>query len=241
MKSKLEKFIKKYTLNNEVEGAIVEYKESSLFTNFKNITSDVVGFVKVNGFDIDNERLTFGLHNNGVVLRMLKLFGDEIKINFDVQGDFVSTMNLIDANMDGSVLLADVNILQDQKPPPLNNLPDMDMENIELSSDILRRIIKAINAIKESELVAFQCRGGKLYFVVNYSLQHDTDKLVFDLQDGIGYEDFILPLNASVLKEVIDSNLDANICKLDIAMNDMVCFTFKGNDFGSKYYIIKSS
>lgn len=237
-KERFERFIKKYKLNNEVDGVILEFSGDTLTTNFKNKSSDLVGMVKATGIDISSDDVKFGIFNSDLLLRILKLLNDDFRVQLHSKQGLVHKMKLFDENIDSSLLLADVEVIGD--PPTLNELPEMDYENVSVETDILITVLNSIKAIKDCENVALISDENLLYFRVNYSDSHQTDTIDISIGDSNGNSNFTLPFNSSVIQEVIHANLDADECYLDVTEQGLMELKFKSDGISSNYYIVKN-
>lgn len=237
-KERFERFIKKYKLNNEVDGVIVEFSGDTLTTNFKNKSSDLVGMVKATGIDISSDDVKFGIFNSDLLLRILKLLNDDFRVQIHSKQGLVHTMQLFDENIDSKLLLADTEVIGD--PPTLNELPEMDYNNVPVETDNLMSVLNSIKAIKDCESVALISDENLLYFRVNYSDSHKTDTIDISIGDSNGNSNFILPFNSSVIQEVIHANLDADECYLDVTEQGLMELKFKSDGISSNYYIVKN-
>lgn len=235
-KSKLKRFISKYSLGGLCTSATIKYSDSKFLTAFKTDSNDLLGFVSVKDIDIDSDEVEFGIFNTVLLQRVLSAMRNEIDVTFETENGQLVTMGLSDGTVNGNVLLVDLNIMPDT--PSMKQVPDF-QETVQINPLFIDRFIKSRNAISHSNTFALIKSGNKLELVINHSDSHSTDNISITLSDECESDgDFTMHFNSDLLKEVLNANKDITSGSIQISPEGLILLNVSGEDFICKYYIV---
>lgn len=236
-RKKLEQFISKYNLGGLSSQAIINYTGEQLLTKFKTDQNDLFGMVAVKDIKIDGaDETSFGVFNTDLIRKVLSAMQSEINLSFDIEHDMPTSLNISDNVMSSRLLLADLDVID--SPPSINELPEFEAM-LPINTIFIDRFIKARNALPDSTTVSFIVENDSVDIVFNYSENHNTDKISMNMELSNSVSNkFTMTFNVDVIKEVLTANKDCQSGVLKLSSAGLSEYTFTGENFKTKYYIV---
>ena len=242
-KTKLETFIRKYTLgglNSEVRWAA-----SKGVLKMVEITSDkkLMTAVDLNNFDaFDDAELV--VTDTSELKGMLAPLSDNITIKLEKGSEEDSkrivSMNLVDSELEQIYKTGDAEHLPSK--PKLISIPNYDVE-IKLNEDFITRFSKAKSALPDVKnfTLIMNPKKKKLEMVLGYSSNNNTHRSILNLNCVEGKDTLETPtsFSADVLKEILVANSEVKEAVFKVSEQGLAHIEFVSDDFISKYYLIK--
>jgi len=143
-KETLKTFINKYYLGGTIESVriIVDSASKTLKVNALTDDKNVLLSVVKNNFDeLDNSEI--GINDTSKLLKLLNVLGDEIKGNYDIVNDKMTSITFSDDKTDIQYVTADLSVIP--AAPPLKKVPPFNVE-IKLTSEFVTAVLKVSDA-----------------------------------------------------------------------------------------------
>ena len=123
-KTTLEKFIKKYSLNNTIESVkwVVDSKEKKLKTSAITEEKNVLVSVTLNNFDGISEESELGVNSTSKLNKMMSVLGDEFTAKLNKKDDKITSVSLEDGDTEVQFVTADLSIIP--ASPNLKKVPE---------------------------------------------------------------------------------------------------------------------
>lgn len=239
-KETLKTFINKYYLGGTIESVriIVDSASKTLKVNALTDDKNVLLSVVKNNFDeLDNSEI--GINDTSKLLKLLNVLGDEIKGNYDIVNDKMTSITFSDDKTDIQYVTADLSVIP--AAPPLKKVPPFNVE-IKLTSEFVGRFIQAKNALPDVDtFTLLMNKKGKLEFVLGYSsINTNRVKLSVDTNEGMDTVSKTIHFNANHFKEILMANKDCETAVLKVSDAGLATAEFVCGDFTSVYYIVET-
>lgn len=241
-KEKLVNFISKYSLGGLCNQVKIASKDGKLYTSFATEQKDLLGFVKIDGVDVDapgdttlSSNFEFGVFNTSTLTKILSAMQNEIDVKFTEEYGKITSLQMIDSVMSSQIMLADLDIISD--PPKINEVPPTDVK-LRVTTTFIDQFVKAKNALSDSDSLAFIQKNGGVDLVINYA-EHNTDKITLkmDIDDAQGSIP-VMRFNANLVKEIFTANKDSEVGSIELSSQGLMTVTFKGSDYNTKYLLV---
>lgn len=241
-KEKLVNFISKYSLGGLCNQVKIASKDGKLYTSFATEQKDLLGFVKIDGVDVDapgdttlSSNFEFGVFNTSTLTKILSAMQNEIDVKFTEEYGKITSLQMIDSVMSSQIMLADLDIISD--PPKINEVPPTDVK-LRVTTTFIDQFVKAKNALSDSDSLAFIQKNEGVDLVINYA-EHNTDKITLkmDIDDAQGSIP-VMRFNANLVKEIFTANKDSEVGSIELSSQGLMTVTFKGSDYNTKYLLV---
>ena len=213
-KNILQSFISKYNLSDMMNQTRWKIKDNTLEVHVGN--SQFAANIKLNSFPLKDGEL--GIFDSNKLAKLIGITSNELLLSTESHGELSNKLNISDSNFELSYSSADPLVI-----PKINYPTNEDWHlEIDLEMDDIENLIKAKNALSESDLFSLKGvtnldKNTVLEFVfgddsnyaskVNYQIATPVDDkfLGMDLQ-----------FSANNFKEVLNSNKDSNSTKFSL-------------------------
>jgi len=243
IKTKLETFIKKYSLGNILD--VVRWTCKNKVLTVNEITADKKLMVTTNIKNFDSFRdIEFIIRDTRGLKSKLAILGEEFTINLisgDENPNRIIAMELED---DRTTLLVNTGAEGDDKgkKPKLMNIPDYDVE-IVLTEQFKTDFSKAKSSFSDVNLftLIMSKKKQKLEMVLGYSSNNNTDRVALSVYPVEGKNTINTPINfsADALKEILNANSEAKDPILKVSEQGLAFIGFSDENFDSQYYLVK--
>jgi len=228
-KTKLNEFIKKYSLGGKVNSVSWKSNGTSLSTKFVTPCKSLLGEVMVD--DLNLEKCSIGVFETDKLSRLLGV----------LDGDDISTNIVGDANLVAkcghdkvSYPLADLSIIPEA--PELKTLPDFQTK-IKVDSKFISSFIRGKGALPDDDTFTIMNRDGSLKAIIGYSNTNTANhEITLDTEtDNVVGK---ITFNAELFKEVLSANNKCKSAVLEVSNDGLARISFKIDDYDSTYYIV---
>lgn len=225
-KSKFVNFISKYHLNGIVDTVKIDSVNRGLKVNFKNDSNTIMGIVVAKGVNFPEG--SYGIYNTKSLLKMIGILQNEVDVEANKE-----SLTFADTSIEVKFMLANMDII---KPgASLNEEPEYEF-SIPINSVFIDKFIKSKAALDDSNSFALTSIDGNIALVLNYSADHNTDRIVLKTETQYDLDSPIL-FDSNIFKEILISNKDME-GEISISSSGLAYCKFQGDDLACKYYIV---
>lgn len=234
-KNNLLKFIQKYSLGGLIESVAWNAEGKQLSVRFISDDKTLLGEVNFNGFT--SNPFNIGIYTTSLLKNMISVLDNDLALKVDKMGDKAVSLKLSSDQTETSYQLADLGVIP--PVPDLKQLPNFGID-IEMTSQMIDKFIKAKGALSDVDTFTIFTEGGDLKMAIGYS-SISTNRVTFTAEKG--YDGDVKPISfsAKYLKEILTANKEATSAKLKISVDGLVYVEFQIDDFVCKYYLVEIS
>ena len=237
-KTKLERFILKYNLNDNVDSVKWCIKDNKLFTSFSTNDRSVAGNVSVDNFNF--ESIIFGVYSTKQLQRLLNVLGDNIDLSLLKVDKKAISLRISDSIASVNFTLADLSIISD--PPKVSkDLLSQPDAIIDIDNKFIDAFIKGKNALPDADTFTILDDGtnDNLKIVIGYSSTINTNKVTILVPARDKLFPDSLSFNAEIFKEILLANKECMSATLRIscAKGGLAYISFKMDDYFAEYYL----
>ena len=181
-----------------------------------------------------------GIFDTDKLTKLLAITNGDLILTLQGQKELYNILNIADANFDLTYTLADP--LTIRKTDYYNDPPSYEVE-IDLEKEDVTRIIKAKSALSESPNMLITTRlddGNPICEFVFGDMSGYANKITYKLQGRIAKNDLSIPFDAERIKDIFNTNKDADVATLKIAEGGLLKLVFSNEDIESTYYILRN-
>ncbi len=234
-KANLLKFIQKYSLGGLIESVAWNAEGKSLSVRFISDDKTLLGEVGFNGYTSDG--FNIGIYTTSLLKNMIGVLDNDIKLKVDKSGDKAVTLKLSSDDTETSYQLADLGVIP--PVPDLKALPQFGIE-IDMTSQMVDRFIKAKGALSDVDTFTIFTEGGDLKMAIGYS-SISTNRVTFTAIKGFDGDVKPISFSSKYLKEILTANKEATNAKLKVSTDGLSNVEFSIDDFVCKYYLVEIS
>jgi hypothetical protein len=234
-KNNLLKFIQKYSLGGLIESVAWNAEGTKLSVRFISDDKTLLGEVDFNAFT--SKSFNVGIYTTSLLKNMIGVLDSDIALKVDKAGDKAVTLKLSSDDTETSYQLADLGVIP--PVPDLKALPDFGIE-IDMTSQMVDRFIKAKGALSDVDTFTVFTEGGDLKIAIGYS-SISTNRVTFTAIKGFEGEIKPISFSSKYLKEILTANKEATNAKLKVSVDGLAHVEFQIDDFVCKYYLVEIS
>jgi len=230
-KTKLERFIIKYSLGGSIDSVKWIFKNNNLLTAMMTPDKSLIGKVKVDNVDFDDRVL--GVYSTGQLSRMLSVLDGNLDVSLVEIDQAAISLKLKSNGNEVNFALADLSVFED--PPSLKNLPDFDL-HVDVDSNFSNTFIKGKTALSEIETFSL-IQNGTTKIVIGHS---NTNSHRVSIPLNVKKSDFPmerLTFNANVFKEILVANRECTLGELKFSDKGLLHIKFDSGDYHSEYFL----
>jgi hypothetical protein len=241
-KLELTSIISKYYLNGINESVIWDIKNNILNIKFSSPSKEMLGNITFHNFPLEDSKI--GINNTTQLNKLISVTNNSLDIKYIKNKDIPYKLIIADHNFTLNYTLADLMLIP--KSGDIKDNIDFDIKAV-IDNDSIHSIVKAKNAIAESEIV-----------VIKSSLNDDNDYLI-ELEFGGNIEhankisffipnieiintlrDFKTQYNSNMIKEIMHCNKDMHYGEMYINLEGIMKLEFSNEEktLTSTYYLI---
>jgi hypothetical protein len=234
-KNNLLKFIQKYSLGGLIESVAWNAEGTKLSVRFISDDKTLLGEVEFNGFT--STGFNVGIYTTSLLKNMIGVLDSDIALKVDKAGDKAVTLKLNSDDTETSYQLADLGVIP--PVPDLKALPEFGID-IDMTSQMVDRFIKAKGALSDVDTFTIFTEGGDLKMAIGYS-SISTNRVTFTAIKGFDGEVKPISFSSKYLKEILTANKEATNAKLKVSVDGLAHVEFQIDDFICKYYLVEIS
>lgn len=241
-KSTLENFIKKYSINGNINSVkfSIDSKQKQLKTSMISDEKNVLGSVVAKDFTDIQEDLEFGIYDTAKLKSMISVLDEDITLSVDKNNKgAVTALNVVDAKTTVQFVTADLQVIPNV--PALKKTPNFNVE-IELNSEFVTKFIKAKNSLSEEQLFTILMnKKNELVTIIGHSaINSNRITLNTKTLNGLNSVGKEISFNANYFKDILASNSDCENAVYKVSDAGLSTVTFVTTEFESTYYIVET-
>lgn len=230
-KSKLERFISKYTLGGMCEQVLFESKGTDL--TVRAISEDKNVVAEVSATDISFPAGSFGVFETKKLRSIMSVLGDTIKVT-PISGN--TGLTISDGRIDATFVLADVAVIP--KVPEVR-VPQMDIM-FEIDEAFITTFIRAKAAMSEAEtftVISDDSSKTSAKVILGFS-SNNTNRISIPVSIK-DHANISVSFSANCLKEILSANKEMKQGAVEVSSKGMCKVTFMNAEYTSVYYLPK--
>jgi hypothetical protein len=233
-KSKINRFVQKYTLAGLVESVKWETKDNTLRTSFISDDKSVLGSVSLENFTFQDS--TLGIYDTSKLTKMIGVLDDDLEFNVsDIEGKAVS-LKFNDKATSVNYMLADLSVIP--SVPDLKQLPSFNVK-ITLDQTFINRFIRAKAALADENNFTFTCKNNKGQIILGHS-NINTNRISIDVDCECDGDIEPISFSATYLKEILVANKEASGATLNISTQGLSHIHFQVDEYTTDYYLVET-
>ena len=233
-KEKLSNIIKKYHLNNTIDSVKwVMGNDKAIDINFVTPDRTLVGSLR--GTNVDIEESELGIYTTAQLLKLISVFGDDIKFSMLKIDEVARTLNMTDKESSVTYMLSDLSVIPVAGKP--KQLPEFEFE-MEITDDFISKFNKAKSALPDISHVTFNCTDSKQELIIGYS-SNNTTRVTVPISGKTNGDVKYKSFNSNYLKEILMANSDAEKATLKVSNAGLMLLEYTGAEFSSTYYLVE--
>lgn len=233
-KSKLLNFINKYHLSGVCNQAKIKTNGEVTSTTFVSDNRSLLGIVGFKNLGLPEGE--FGVFNTAAMVKIIQVMDDLFEGKFLEERKKIVSLHLNDSRLKSNIMLADLEIIPDT--PEIKFKPDADV-SARLTLDFCQKVIKTKSALANAENIGVKVEDGKLLFISNYS-DHAMDTITVTL-DEVDGQCNIMSFSLELISNIFENNKDFTEAKVEISNEGLMTFIFTGNEFTTKYLLVRKN
>jgi len=231
--TKINEFVKKYNLSGLIESVKWESDGSNLKTSFISDDKTMLGTVVTPKFIFESGE--YGIYDTSKLKKMLSVLGDDVDLSVNKHDGKATALNIEDNTSSITYMLADLSVIP--AVPNLKQLPEFNVD-ISLDSTFVSKFIGATAALSNQNTFTFECVGGNGSVIVGHS-NINTNRISISVDCKCDSDVKPISFSAEFLKEILNSNMDANVAKLKISTQGLAHLHFEFDAYTSDYYLVE--
>ena len=231
-KSKLDRFIQKYSLSGNVNSVKWKSDGNSLSTNFITPDKSLMGNVKLDDFIFESTEL--GIYTTDQLQKLLNVLGESIDLKVTKVDDKSISLNVKNGTASIDYNLSDLSVIPDT--PKLKRIPEFET-NIKLDSEFINLFIKGKSALTDVETFTILEKNGEVNVVIGYA-NTNTNRVnipVSTTSNGLKGQ---ISFNANLFRDMLSANKECTSAVLEVSNEGLARVNFKVDDYDSTYYIV---
>ena len=231
-KTRLNRFIQKYSLNGNVNSVKWTSKDNTLSTSFVTADKSLMGNVRVENLQLEDGHV--GIYTTDQLVKLLGVLGEDVTLDVSRFGDKAVSLKVKNGVVSIDYTLSDLSVIPD--PPQLKRLPDFQTQ-IKVDSSFIDTFIKGKSALSEAETFTIVNGNSGPEVVIGYA-STNTNRVNIPVEvTSNGLTDNI-SFNANLFRDVLSANKECTSATLEVSNDGLARINFKVDDYDSEYYIV---
>ena len=232
-KTRITRFIQKYSLGGLVESVAWKAGDNKLVTRFISDDKTVLGEIQLDNFTFTSPDL--GVYTTSTLSKLLSVVGEDIELETqEIEGKAVNIF-VKSENTKVQFQLADLAVIPNV--PDLKKLPEFDID-INFDGAFIDKFIKAKNALSDVDTFTILTEKKELKIVLGYS-NINSIRVVFVVDKDYSGDVKPISFSAKYLKEILTANKEATSVVLKVSTQGISHVEFKIDDFNAKYFLVE--
>ena len=231
-KTKLNRFIQKYSLGGNVSSVKWKSNGDSLSTSFITPDKSLLGTVKADKVSFEDSEM--GIYQTEQLQKLLSVLGEDVDMNITRVGDKCIALNVKNGSVSIDYNLSDLSVIPD--PPALKKLPVFGT-TIKIDADFINSFIKGKSALNDVDSFTVINEDGNIKFVIGYA-NTNTNRVNIPVKSEKNDINDPIYFNANLFKEVLVSNKECTSALLEISTEGLARIKFNVDDYTSTYYLV---
>jgi hypothetical protein len=229
-KSKLERFIQKYSLGGAVERTIWDFKNNKLSTTFVTSGKSLLGKVSVDNFIFEDVKL--GVYSTNQLQRLLSVLSDNIDISLVKVNNSAISLKITDLAATVNFTLADLAVIE--IPPKQVDWPLFDTV-IDIDNKFIDTFIRGKNALLDANtFTVIDNRSVKI--IIGYSTIN-SNRVTIPVNVKEKFLPNRLSFDANLFKEILLANRECRSASFKISSKGLAHIAFNVDNYIAEYYL----
>jgi hypothetical protein len=229
-KTKLERFILKYSLGGTVDSVKWVFKGDKLYTSFMTPDKALLGKVVVN--DVQFQNAVIGVYSTNLLSRLLSVVEGNLDMKLFMIDEKPIALKITSGYSEVSFALADLSVFP--SPPDLKTLPTFETE-IDIDNNFINTFIRGKSALSDVDTFTV-VYNGSTKIVIGHS-KTNSHKVTIPVQSNKTFLSENQTFNANFFKEILAANRESQSAKLRISDKGLAHIVFDSGDYFSEYYL----
>jgi uncharacterized protein YfkK (UPF0435 family) len=204
------------------------------------VNREVIGNITYYNFNMQDSELA--IFNTKKLLNLINITQGELTLTTEIHRSVPTKLNIKDLSFDIIFPLADPLLMS--KVGVVNN-SEWDIE-LELSKDDIINLIKAKNALPESDMMTINSslyseNNNHLYMFIFGDEKGHNNKISYNVVGDAPKKDISIPFNSELFRNILNENKDMHHSTLSINGDGLLYFKFTRNDITSEYYMVRKA
>ena len=230
-KTKLDRFIQKYSLNGNVNSVKWTSKDDTLTTSFVTSDKTLMGNVSVDNVQFDEGDV--GVYTTDLLQKLLGVLGDDVTLKVSKFGDKAVSLKVKNGTVSIDYTLSDLSVIPD--PPTLKRVPEF-QTNVKIDSHFIDIFIKGKSALPEAETFTITA-SNETQVVIGYS-STNTNRVNIPVETTSNELVDNISFNANLFRDVLSANKECTSAVLEVSNDGLLRINFKVDDYDSTYYLV---
>jgi hypothetical protein len=231
-KTRLNRFIQKYSLNGNVNSVKWTSKDNTLSTSFVTADKSLMGNVKVDNLQLEDGDV--GVYTTDQLVKLLGVLGEDVTLDVSRFGDKAVSLKVKNGVVSVDYTLSDLSVIPD--PPQLKRLPDFQTQ-IKVDSSFIDTFIKGKSALSEAETFTIVNGSNGPEIVIGYA-STNTNRVNIPVETTSNGLTDNVSFNANLFRDVLSANKECTSATLEVSNDGLARINFKVDDYNSEYYIV---
>ena len=229
-KSKLERFIQKYSLGGAVERAIWDFRNNKLSTTFVTPGKSLLGKVSVDNFIFEDIKL--GVYSTNQLQRLLNVVGDNIDISLTKANKSAISLKISDTSAAVNFTLADLAVIE--TPPKQIEWPIFDTV-IDIDIKFIDTFIRGKNALPDANTFTL-VDNGNTKIIIGYSMTN-SNRVTIPINVKEKFLIDYLSFDANLFKEILLANRECKSASFRVSSKGLAHIVFNIDEYVAEYYL----
>ena len=231
-KTRLNRFIQKYSLNGNVNSVKWTSKDNTLSTSFVTADKSLMGNVRVDNFQFEDGNV--GVYTTDQLVKLLGVLGEDVTLNVSRFGAKAVSLKVQNGVVSVDYTLSDLSVIPD--PPQLKRLPDFQTQ-IKVDSSFIDTFIKGKSALSEAETFTIVNGDNGPEVIIGYATTN-TNRVNIPVETTSNGLTDNVSFNANLFRDVLSANKECTSATLEVSNDGLARINFKVDDYDSTYYIV---
>ena len=231
-KTRLNRFIQKYSLNGNVNSVKWTSKDNTLSTSFVTADKSLMGNVRVDNFQFEDGNV--GVYTTDQLVKLLGVLGEDVTLNVSRFGDKAVSLKVQNGVVSVDYTLSSLSVIPD--PPQLKRLPDFQTQ-IKVDSSFIDTFIKGKSALSEAETFTIVNGDNGPEVIIGYATTN-TNRVNIPVETTSNGLTDNVSFNANLFRDVLSANKECTSATLEVSNDGLARINFKVDDYDSTYYIV---
>lgn len=232
-KTKLERFITKYSLNGACESVSLVSKNGTLTVN--TISDDKNILVSVTAENMGFPEGTYNIYETKKFRSMLSVMDENITITPNNKGNSTG-INITDGRTNATFVLAEASVIPET--PSLKAIPPTEF-SIKIDEKLVNTFVRAKSALNDVDTFALVSNGeaNVAHMVIGHS-NRNTNRITIEATTDKAVKIDTDLYCANLMREILNANKDVSTGVIRVTKKGMLIAEFSSNEFTSKYYLV---
>jgi len=229
-KTKLERFILKYSLGGTVDSVKWVFKDDKLYTSFMTPDKALLGKVLVKNVQFQDTVL--GVYSTNLLSRLLSVVDGNLDMKLLTIDEKPIALKITSGYSEVSYALADLSVFP--TPPDLKSLPEFETE-IDVDGNFINTFIRGKSALSDVDTFTV-IYNGSTKIVIGHS-KTNSHTVTIPVKSNETFLSENQTFNANFFKEILAANRECQSAKLRISDKGLAHIVFDSGDYFSEYYL----